>query len=92
VPLDCNERTKGDQLFEVSLPEGCCDFNFYEIVEDPPLGTYREWCIPAEVINRHGTVRLLLEEKKEAAEEKAARARFRVASLNNDTCYSRPSH
>jgi hypothetical protein len=55
-PLDLNEGAAGDKLLEVNLPDGCCDFSYYELVEEGK--PYREWCIPAEVINRHGTVRL----------------------------------
>jgi hypothetical protein len=55
-PLDANEGAGGDKLLEVTLPEDCCDFSYYELVEDGK--PYREWCIPAEVINRHGAVRL----------------------------------
>ena len=32
--------------------------SYYELVEDGK--PYREWCIPAEIINRHGAVRLLM--------------------------------
>jgi hypothetical protein len=33
-PLDSNEGAKGHQLLEVILPEDCCDFPYYELVED----------------------------------------------------------
>jgi hypothetical protein len=70
VPLNCNEGTKGNQLLEVTLPEGCCDLTYYELVEEPKEKTYREWCIPIEIINRSATVRLLNEEECEEAERK----------------------
>jgi hypothetical protein len=31
----------------------------YEIVEDSPPGWRREWCVPADVLNREGRVTLL---------------------------------
>jgi hypothetical protein len=45
----------GNRLLEVTLPDDCCDFYYYELVEEGK--PYREWCIPAEIINRYGTVR-----------------------------------
>jgi hypothetical protein len=59
VPLDCNEGAKGDQLLEVSLTASC-DISDYEQIEEGK--GHREWCVPAEIINRYGTVRLLSEE------------------------------
>ena len=56
-PLDCNEGAKGDQLLEVTLPSAC-DLSDYEIIDEENT-SYREWCVPAEVINQHGKVRLL---------------------------------
>jgi hypothetical protein len=55
-PLDGNEGAGGNHLLEVILPDDCCDFSYYELVEEGK--PYREWCIPAEIINRHGTVQL----------------------------------
>ena len=63
-PLDCNEGAIGDQLLEVSLPEDSCDLTYYELVEEEK--PYREWCLPAPVINRFGSVRLLSEEEEDA--------------------------
>ena|ERR1700730_19182007 len=59
-PLDGNEGAGGNQLLEVSLPDDCCDFSYYELVEEGK--PYRECCIPVEIINRHGTVRLVTTE------------------------------
>jgi hypothetical protein len=59
VPLDCNEGARGDQLLEVSLPASV-DISDYELIEEGK--GHREWCVPAEIINRYGTVRLLSEE------------------------------
>ncbi|APE14145.1 hypothetical protein BOH72_01785 [Mycobacterium sp. WY10] len=57
VVLDINEGAKGDQVLRVEFPNGV-DLSDYEVAEDgePP---YREWCVPAELINTHASVTLL---------------------------------
>ncbi|MFJ7413063.1 hypothetical protein ACIQWZ_19930 [Streptomyces sp. NPDC098077] len=67
-PVGPNEGAKGDDVLAVVLPDGMA-LDDYEIVED--LKGYREWCIPADVINRLGRVRQLTEE--EALEASSAR-------------------
>ena len=64
IPVDCNEGAKGDQLLEVTLPEDCCDFGYYEWVSDQPR-RYREWHIPAEILNQHSKIRLLSSEEED---------------------------
>jgi hypothetical protein len=32
-PLGIHEGAGGNRLLEVSLPDGCCDFSYYELVE-----------------------------------------------------------
>ena len=59
-PLSIHEGAGGDKLLEVTLPDDCCDFPYYELVEDGK--PYREWCVPAQIINLHGTVRLVTTE------------------------------
>lgn len=55
VPLDCNEGTKGEDLLEVEINEAViAEFEWEE--EDKP---YREWCVPAAILNERATVRLL---------------------------------
>jgi hypothetical protein len=50
------QGAKGRQLLEVTMPDSI-DLSYYELVEeDKP---YREWCIPAEIINRNATLRLV---------------------------------
>jgi hypothetical protein len=56
-PLDYNEGAKGEQLLEVTLPEDCCDWDYYEIVEEGK--GFREWCVPADIINRNAKLRLV---------------------------------
>jgi hypothetical protein len=48
-------RVPEEIIYSKSLPDDCCDFSYNELVEEGK--PYREWCIPAQVINRHGTVR-----------------------------------
>ncbi|WDT90766.1 hypothetical protein H0E86_03895 [Streptomyces sp. SCSIO-PteL053] len=67
-PVGPNEGAKGDDVLEVVLPDGVA-LDDYEIVED--LKGYREWCVPADLINRRGRVRQLTEE--EALEASSAR-------------------
>ncbi len=61
-PLSVHEGAGGNQLLEVTLPEDCCDFSYYELVEEGK--PYREWCIPAAIINQHGTAQLQSEEER----------------------------
>jgi hypothetical protein len=49
-PLSVHEGTGGELLLEVNLPDDCCDFPYYELVEEGK--PYREWCIPAAIINQ----------------------------------------
>lgn len=55
VPVDGNEGATGDELLEVLLPDGT-DLSEYEIVEDGK--PWREWCVPAALLNRAATVRV----------------------------------
>jgi hypothetical protein len=58
-PLDCNEGATGDVLLEV---EGLIDAELaaYEWVEEGK--TYREWLIPAAIVNTKATVRIVDDE------------------------------
>lgn len=56
------KRAKGEQLLEITLLEDCCDLDYYEIVEES--SGYREWCLPAEILNRFGKIRLLSPEEE----------------------------
>jgi hypothetical protein len=59
-PVDGNEGAKGDQVLEVAFPDGF-DLSRWAIDEE---GTpVWEWCVPAEVINRHAALRLLPEDE-----------------------------
>ena len=64
APLSVMEGAKGDTALEViidSTPEQM--FYEWEIIED--FKPYREWCIPAEILNR-GTIRQLPEDEVDA--------------------------
>jgi hypothetical protein len=56
-PLTVNEGVKGEQVLEVTLSDETSLVD-YELVQE--LNNYREWCVPAELLNR-GHVRLLSE-------------------------------
>jgi len=56
VPLDVNEGAHGDTLLKIDIDLSERDVSDYEIVEDGK--PYREWCIPAELINPRMTVSL----------------------------------
>jgi hypothetical protein len=64
-PLDCNEGAKGNQLLEIALPS-CYDISFYELIEDEK--PYREWCVPANILNQYARIRLLNWEAEVQAE------------------------
>jgi hypothetical protein len=53
IPLDINEGAKGDDLLRVTVPEHI-DLREYELMQ--PRSPYREWCVPAEVLNTQCTV------------------------------------
>jgi hypothetical protein len=54
VPLDSNEGAEGDVLLRVELALDEEDLTRFEWVEEGKY--YREWLIPARLINSHGTV------------------------------------
>jgi len=65
VPLDLNEGAAGDAVLEVQPPDALaleC-----EVVEEGK--PYREFLIPAALLNRHGRTRLLSEEEVDAVED-----------------------
>ena len=55
-PVDCNEGAQSDQVLAVELGDDVCLDEFELVEEGKP---YREWCVPAEILNRYATVRLL---------------------------------
>jgi hypothetical protein len=51
-PLDVNEGCKGDQTLRVEFPDDV-DLDEFELIQD--IG-YREWCVPAALINDRAIV------------------------------------
>lgn len=58
TPLDRNEGAHGDALLAVDLPAAvAATLDVYEWVEDGK--PYREWLVPAALLNDHAQVELL---------------------------------
>ncbi len=56
-PLDVNEGANGPVLLRVTLVLAETDLDNYEWVEEGK--TYREWLVPAELVNSAGTVEII---------------------------------
>lgn len=63
-PLDGNEGATGDELLAVDLPDDV-PLDKYEIGEDEDGKPYREWCVPAAIVNTHGQVHQIDDEESE---------------------------
>ena len=59
-PLDCNEGATGDVLLEVIMSE--VDVAAYEWVEEGK--PYREWLIPAAIVNAKATIHVVDDENE----------------------------
>jgi len=55
-PLDENEGACGNALIRIELAKSAPDIQSFEWIEDRK--PYREWLIPAEVLNGFGTVEI----------------------------------
>ena len=55
APVGVNEGAIGDQVLEVTLPDDL-DLGDFELVEGGK--PYREWCVPAALLNTRGRLRL----------------------------------
>lgn len=55
-PMDVNEGAKGDQVLRVEFPSDV-DLADFELIEEHK--PYREWCVPAALINERATVTLM---------------------------------
>jgi hypothetical protein len=62
-PLDANEGAKGRDLLRVVLRATEAEIDQYE--HKDPEGTYREWCVPADVLNARARVTLWTESEEE---------------------------
>ena len=47
--LDINSGPTGEDVLELTLPDDL-DLEYWEIIEEDK--GYREWCVPAELLNR----------------------------------------
>ncbi|WP_064423118.1 hypothetical protein [Mycobacterium sp. GA-1285] len=54
-PMDINEGAKGDEVLRVEFGDDV-DLDEFEVIEDGK--PYREWCVPAALINAQATVTL----------------------------------
>jgi hypothetical protein len=70
TPLDGNEGARGHEVLRVEFPD-TVDLGRYEIVEEDGDMGYREWYVPAALIDTHARVTWLSED--EVAEVKARR-------------------
>lgn len=59
IPLDCNEGASGNELLVIEIPED--ELAEWEWVEEGK--PYREFCVPAEVVNAHGPPKLISDEE-----------------------------
>lgn len=60
--MDINDGAKGDKVLRVELPDDV-DLGDFEVIEDGK--PYREWCVPAALINAHATVTLMTDDELE---------------------------
>ena len=74
-PLDSNEGAKGEELLEVSVPDEV-DLSGFEFIEDEK--GYREWCVPAALINARGTIRQVGPEEEGEIEVRRWEAAYRA--------------
>jgi hypothetical protein len=56
TPVGVNEGAIGDQVLRIDFPDDQ-DLDFYELVQEE--STYREWCVPAALLNDQATLTLL---------------------------------
>lgn len=64
APADINDGATGDDVLEVTFPDDI-DLSDHAIVEEG--WPQWEWCVPADLINRNATVRLLTENEVDEA-------------------------
>lgn len=77
MPLDCNEGAQGDALLRIDLTLDESDIAEFEVVEEGK--GYREWILPAALINGQSTMRLLSQDEEDEEEiVKAMRERKRA--------------
>lgn len=67
IPLGANEGAGGDTLLEVALDLPDAELARFEWVEEGRC--FREFLVPAELVNRRGSARALTDEEESALEE-----------------------
>ena len=60
VILDENEGAGGDAVLEIEMKVSKRNLDYYEVKEDGK--PYREWCLPAQLLNK-GKIRQLSQEE-----------------------------
>ena len=80
LPLDANEGTKGDTVLLVDLALSEKEIAQFEWIEEGK--PYREWQIPAKLINENASIRVATEEETDEETERCrdllrARAQLR---------------
>lgn len=71
-PMSLNEGAKGEQVLRVEFGNAA-DLDGCEVLEEHK--GYREWCVPAEIINTRATVTLLSQEEVDEIEDRLWRER-----------------
>ena len=75
--MDINEGAKGEQVFRVEFADEA-DIQEFEIIQDG--SPYREWCVPAALINSRATVTLMRDDDVEEYYQELWRARWPKSS------------
>lgn len=91
MPLDINEGARGDDVCEITIPDDI-DMRAYEQIEH--LKPYREWIVPAELINsRASSIRwLTLEEVDEITDRVPRKVRnFELKPIEFDGAIAYPN-
>jgi hypothetical protein len=63
LPADTNEGAKGEDLLRIEIDEALLDQ--YEIIDVAGHSSFREWFVPAAILNRQGEVTLVADEDAE---------------------------
>jgi hypothetical protein len=72
-PMTVNEGATGEEVLQIVFPDDV-DLSDYEIVEEQK--PYREWCVPAELINTHAVVTLMSIEELDELNDRLFRERL----------------
>ena len=74
-PMDINEGATGEQVLQVEFSDDI-DLDDFELVEEHK--PYREWCVPAALINERATVTLLSQDDVDEIDYARWEERFRT--------------